>query len=299
MTGLGLDLFDPAGEISAVMRGIPMGKEHARSQFDVELNEVRLRLLEMGGKVELMIANSMKSLLERDSALAEQTIASDKEINAMEVEIDRKCLHILARRQPAARDLRFMTLALKIVTDLERIGDQCVGIAGLALELNSEAQLKPYVDLPRMADTANDVLREALDAFVQGDAPAAENVCRTGRILDELNEQLQRELLTFMMEDAATIGRAMRIISISKYLARIADHATNIAEMVIFLVIGKDIRHSIGMGAPAVVGFPVAWRTPSPLRGGLPAQPTGHDRVCEQRHMVCNLGDEFDLVTKL
>ena len=199
----------------------------------------------MGGKVELMIANSMKSLLERDSALAERTIAFDKEINAMEIEIDEKCLHILARRQPAARDLRFVTLALKIVTDLERIGDQCAGIARHALELNREAQLKPYIDLPRMADTANNALREALDAFVRGDASTAVDVCRAERIVDELNEQLQRELLTFMMEEPATIGRAMRIIAVSKYLARIADHATNIAEMVVFMVEGKDIRHSI------------------------------------------------------
>jgi phosphate transport system protein len=222
-----------------------MGKEHTSSQFEAELSEVRARLLEMGGKVELMIANSMKSLVERDSELAEQTIAFDHEINAMEMEIDEKCLHILARRQPAARDLRFVTLALKIVTDLERIGDQCASIAKHAVELNREAQLKPYIDLPRMADAANNAVREALDAFVRGDAPKAARVCQDDGIVDELNEQLQRELLTFMMEDPATIGRAMRINSISKYLERIADHATNIAEMVVFMVEGKDIRHSI------------------------------------------------------
>jgi len=222
-----------------------MGKEHTSSQFEAELNGVRARLLEMGGKVELMISNSMKSLVERDSALAERTIAFDHEINAMEIEIDEKCLNILARRQPAARDLRFVTLALKIVTDLERIGDQCASIASHALELNKEAQLKPYIDLPRMADTVNNAVREALDAFVRGDALTAVKVCRDDRIVDELNEQLQRELLTFMMEDSTTIGRALRINSISKYLERIADHATNIAEMVIFMVDGKDIRHSI------------------------------------------------------
>jgi phosphate transport system protein len=221
-----------------------MVKDHMSSQFDVELNGVRARLLEMGGKVELMISNSMKSLVERDSELAERTIELDHEINAMEIEIDQKCLHILARRQPAAKDLRFVTLALKIVTDLERIGDQCASIAKHALELNREAQLKPYIDLPRMADTVTNAVKEALDAFVRGDAQTAVRVCRNDRIVDELNEQLQRELLTFMMEDPATIGRAMRINSISKYLERIADHATNIAEMVIFMVGGKDIRHS-------------------------------------------------------
>jgi phosphate transport system protein len=221
-----------------------MGKEHMSSQFDAELNGIRARLLEMGGKVELMIANSIRSLMERDSALAERTIAIDAEINAMEIEIDQKCLHILARRQPAAKDLRFVALALKIVTDLERIGDQCSSIAKQALELNREAQLKPYIDLPRMAAAANTAVREALDAFVQGDAQTAAKVCRDDRFVDELNEQLQRELLTFMMEDPATVGRAMRITSVAKLLERIADHATNIAEMVIFMVEGRDVRHS-------------------------------------------------------
>jgi len=220
-----------------------MMKVHMSSQFDAELNEIRARLLEMGGKVEMMIANAMKSLVDRDSELAEQTIASDAVVNAMEIEIDQKCLHILARRQPAARDLRFVTLALKIVTDLERIGDQCASIAKHALELNREAQLKPYIDLPRMAEAAHDAVRDALDAFVSGDAPAAVRVCQEDHLVDELNEQLQRELLTFMMENPATVGRAMRINSVSKYLERIADHATNIAEMVIFMVEGKDIRH--------------------------------------------------------
>jgi len=220
-----------------------MMKVHMSSQFDAELNQIRARLLEMGGKVELMIANSMRSLVDRDSELAEQTIASDAEINAMEIEIDQRCLHILARRQPAARDLRFVTLALKIVTDLERIGDQCASIAKHALELNQEAQLKPYIDLPRMAEAANNAVRDALDAFVRGDAPAAVRVCQEDHLVDELDEQLQRELLTFMMENPATAGRAMRINSVSKYLERIADHATNIAEMVIFMVEGKDVRH--------------------------------------------------------
>jgi phosphate transport system protein len=222
-----------------------MKKDHMSSQFDVELNGIRARLLEMGGKVELMIANSMRALVERDSALAQQTIALDAEINQMEVEIDRKCLHLLAQRQPAAKDLRFVTLALKIVTDLERIGDQCASIAGHALELNREAQLKPYIDLPRMAEAANNAVRDALDAFVRGDALTAARVCQEDRIVDDLNDQLQRELLTFMMEDSATVGRAMRITSISKYLERIADHATNIAEMVIFMVEGRDVRHTM------------------------------------------------------
>ena len=221
-----------------------MGKEHMSSQFDAELGEIRMRLLEMGGKVELMIANSVKSLVERDSALAERTIALDAEINRMEVEIDQKCLHLLALRQPAARDLRFVTLALKIVTDLERIGDQCTSISKQALQLNREPQLKPYIDLPRMADAASNAVKDALDAFVRADVATAVRICSDDKLVDELNDQLQRELLTFMMEDSSTIERAMRITSISKFLERIADHATNIAEMVIFMVEGRDVRHS-------------------------------------------------------
>lgn len=221
-----------------------MEKEHLSSQFDVELGEIRSRLLEMGGKVELMIADSVRSLVERDSALAERTIALDAEINRMETEIDQKCLYLLARRQPAARDLRFVTLAFKIVTDLERIGDQCVCIAREALALNVQPQLKPYIDLPRMGETANSAVKSALDAFVRGDARTASCICQNDRIVDDLNDQLQRELLTFMMEDSATVERALRITSVSKFLERIADHATNIAEMVIFMVEGKDVRHS-------------------------------------------------------
>ena len=167
----------------------------------------------------------------------------------MELEIDQKCLHLLARRQPAARDLRFVTLALKIVIDLERIGDQCVGICKQAVKLNREPQLKPYIDLPRMADAAADAVKSALDAFVRCDASTASRICHKDRLVDELNDQLQRELLTFMLEDSSTVERAMRITSISNFLERIADHATNIAEMVIFMVEGRDVRHSQATGA--------------------------------------------------
>lgn len=222
-----------------------MEREHIIKQYDMELNEIREKLLEMGGKVEVMIANAMKSLVERDSELAEQTIAFDHEINHLEVEIDEKCLQVLARRQPAARDLRFITLALKIVTDLERIGDQCAAIAKRAKELNQEPPLKPYIDLPRMAQAAGVMVKEALDAFVRGDDALAIKVCQDDQFVDDLNEQIQRELLTFMIEDPATISRAIKVNYISKCLERIADHATNVAEMVIFMVKGKDIRHTL------------------------------------------------------
>jgi phosphate transport system protein len=222
-----------------------MEREHFSRQYDEELKSIRSKLLEMGGKVEFMLGDAMRSLVERDTALAEMTVAFDHTINALEMDIDGRCLEVLALRQPAARDLRFITLALKIVTDLERIGDQCANIAKRARELNQEPPLKPYIDLPRMSAWAGNMVTEALDAFVRGDAVLAEKVCHDDTFVDQLNEQIQRELLTFMNEDPRTITRAIKITYISKCLERIADHATNIAEMVIFMVKGKDIRHTI------------------------------------------------------
>ena len=221
-----------------------MEREHFSRQYDAELTNIREKLLEMGGKVELMINDSLKALVERDSALADRVIAFDHEINRLEIVIDEKCLEVLALRQPAARDLRFITLALKIVTDLERIGDQCRNIGKRAKELNEEPPLKPFIDLPRMALHASAMVKEALDAFVRGDAELALKVCRDDNFVDDLNEQIQRELLTYMIEDAGAISRSMKINHIAKCLERIADHATNVAEMVIFMVKGKDIRHT-------------------------------------------------------
>ncbi|WP_298438595.1 phosphate signaling complex protein PhoU, partial [Geobacter sp.] len=181
-----------------------MEREHIFKQYDTELNDIRAKLLEMGGRVEKMITDSMKALVERDSDLARKTIALDHEINHLEMEIDEKCLQVLALRQPAARDLRFITLALKIVTDLERIGDQCTSVAKRAIELNQEPPLKPYIDLPRMAACAGGMVKESLDAFVRGDADLAIKVCRDDQFVDDLNDQIQRELLTFMMEDPSS-----------------------------------------------------------------------------------------------
>lgn len=221
-----------------------MEREHISTAFDIELNELRQRILIMGGKVELMIANSVKSLVERDTPLAIRTIALDHEINNAEVDIDERCMELLALRQPTARDLRFITIALKIVTDLERMGDQCANIAKRARDLNEEPPLKPYIDIPRMAHWAGIMVKEALDAFVRADAELAVKVCKDDHFEDELNTQIQRELLSFMIEDPTTISRSMKLNYISKSLERIADHATNIAEMVIFMVKGKDIRHT-------------------------------------------------------
>jgi phosphate transport system protein len=222
-----------------------MIQEHISKAYDNDLNELRQSILVMGGKVELMIANSVRSLVERDTPLAERTIALDHEVNTAEVAIDERCLELLALRQPAARDLRFITIALKIVTDLERMGDQCANIAKRAREMNEEPPLKPYIDIPRMAHRAEVMVKEALDAFVRGDAELAIKVCKDDSFVDDLNVQIQRELYTFMIEDPTTISRAMKLNYISKSLERIADHATNVAEMVIFMVKGKDIRHTI------------------------------------------------------
>lgn len=222
-----------------------MEREHFSKQYDAELNDIRSKLLEMGGKVELMINEALRSLLERDSPLAETVMKMDHEVNGLEVTVDERCLQVLATRQPAARDLRFITLALKIVTDLERIGDQCRNIAKRVIELNQEPPLKPYIDLPRMAEWARMMVKEALDAFVRGDVELAMKVCRDDSFVDDLNEQIQRELLTFMMADPTTINRGMKVNHVAKCVERIADHATNIAEMVIFMVKGKDIRHTM------------------------------------------------------
>ena len=211
--------------------------------LEQELNELKDRLLRLGAIVESQVDRSVKSLVERDSALAKLVIDSDHEVNALEVQIDEDCVRLLALRQPEAIDLRFVTTAMKIVTDLERMGDLAVDISERALELNEEPVLKPYIDIPRMARAASEMLRSALDAFVKKDSDAAWKVLERDDFVDELNKQIFRELLLFMIEDPHTISRAIRITYVSKYLERIADHATNIAEMVIYLVEGKIIRH--------------------------------------------------------
>jgi phosphate transport system protein len=197
----------------------------------------------MGGLVEDQIQKAVKSLVERDSDLANIIIERDHEVNRLDVEIDDLCIRLLALHQPAARDLRFSTTGLKITTDLERIGDMAVNICERALELNQAAQLKPYIDIPRMAATSERMIHESLDAFVREDTELALKVCASDEEVDELNRQIFRETITFMIADPTTINSAMKVVSVSKYLERIADHATNIAEMVVFMVKGKSIRH--------------------------------------------------------
>ncbi|MEO8601298.1 MAG: phosphate signaling complex protein PhoU [bacterium] len=218
-------------------------RAHIDRHYEEELKELRHLLLEMGGFVEKQIADAMRALVARDDAFAHLVIERDKTVNRMDVQIDDICLRLLALHQPAARDLRLITTALKITTDLERAGDMAENICERAIELCREPQLKPLIDLPRMAAIAQGMLRQALDAFVREDAELALQVCHQDDSVDQLADQLLRELLTFMMEDPHTISRSLRLIFISKYLERLADHATNIAEMVIFMVKGKSIRH--------------------------------------------------------
>jgi phosphate transport system protein len=220
-----------------------MLSQHTDKRYGEDLKKLREDILYMGGLVEDQIQKSVSSLVERDSALAETIIERDHEVNRLDVEIDDLCIQLLALHQPAARDLRFITTALKITTDLERIGDMAVNICERALELNEEPQLKPYIDIPRMARTSERMIRESLDAFVREDTDLALKVCKDDQEVDDLNSQIFRETISFMIEDPHTINRAMKISSISKYLERIADHATNIAEMVVFMVKGKSIRH--------------------------------------------------------
>ena len=213
--------------------------------FHEELEALKQTLLAMGGLVEDQIRRVMKALLERDDVMAQEVVERDRQVNTYDVEVDEQCVSLLALYQPAAGDLRFITTAMKIVTDLERMGDQAVNIAQRVLELNREPQLKPYIDLPRMAESAQRMVKESLDAFVARDTDLARRVCAEDAPVDALNHQIFRELLTFMMEDPKTIPRAIRLILIARFLERVADHATNIAEMVIYMVDSKMVRHTL------------------------------------------------------
>jgi phosphate transport system protein len=213
--------------------------------FEDELRELRVKILKLGSLVEEAIGRSIESLLERNSELAREVIDQDVRINTLDVEIDEECIRLLALRQPTAGDLRFITTAMKITTDLERMGDYAVDICERALELNQEPQLKPYMDIPRMAEIAQGMLRDVLEAFLNRNPALAYEVINRDDEVDQLTVQIFNELLLFMLKDNTTISRAIKITYISKYLERIADHATNIAEMVVYMTEGKMIRHTI------------------------------------------------------
>ena len=212
-------------------------------RFDEELAGLKEKILRMGSLVEGQIRQALQSLIDRDDDLAAQVIENDRQVNTMDVAVDEACLELLALQQPAARDLRFITTAMKISTELERMSDLAENICERAIELHEEPQLKPYIDIPLMAEHAIKMVGEALDAFVRGDSLLARKVLDEDDYIDNLNEQIFRELLSFMMENPQTISRAIRLSFISKYIERIADHATNVAELVVYMVEGKIIRH--------------------------------------------------------
>ena len=211
--------------------------------YSEELNRLKETLLRMGGITEKMTHLAVQALVERKRDFLAEVQKMEQQVNHLHMEIDELALDLIARRQPAATDLRFITSAVKINTDLERIGDQAINITEQTEKLISVPPVKPLIDIPRMAEIAEEMLKAALDAFVQGDDELAYRTIQRDDAVDQLKEQIFRELLTFMMGDVSTIPRAMELILVSRHLERIADHATNICEDVIFMVKGKDVRH--------------------------------------------------------
>jgi phosphate transport system protein len=218
--------------------------------FDEELQDLKRKLIDMGAMVESQIQGAIRGLTERDSNLARRIIANDNRVNALDVEVDEMCLRLLALHQPTASDLRFVTTGMKISTELERMSDLAESISERVIELNEEPQLKPYIDLPRMANWSMRMVKDSLDAFVNRDPALARKVCGDDDFVDRLNEQLFRELLSFMIENTQTITRAIRLTFVAKSVERIADHATNIAELVVYMVEGKIIRHTTISASP-------------------------------------------------
>jgi phosphate transport system protein len=215
----------------------------AESHFEQELEKLKEQLLDMATLVEETLRDAIKALVERDSDLIQKTMAKEDRINQMENTIDEMCLKLLALRQPMAVDLRFITSAMKIVTDLERMGDQAINICERAASLNQEPQIKPYIDIPRMAEIVQSMVKDVLDAFVNRNSALVRSVCARDDIVDGLNDQVHRELLTYMISDPRTISRAVHLMIVSRCLERIADHATNVAEDVIFMVDARVIKH--------------------------------------------------------
>ncbi len=224
--------------------------KHTDKVYESELAALRDRLLEMGGRVEAAIAGSVRALVERDTDLASKVIALDREVNRTEVEIDDMCRRLLALRQPAASDLRFITTALKIVTDLERMGDLAVNVAERAIDLAHSPPLPPFHDLTALAELSGSALEKALDAFVEKNVEKAEKVIAEDDLLDAIYHRLFHDLLARMMEDSRAVRRATSLMFAAKQLERFGDHATNVAEMVVYMVRGTDVRHPGSRAVP-------------------------------------------------
>lgn len=218
-------------------------KRHTSREYERELQEIRDGLLYLGALTERALERGAQALLERNSVLAKEIVQEDEQIDRLDVDLEEKCIRLLALRQPAARDLRFITTAIKITGHLERIGDMAANIAEKVIILNGLPQIKPYVDLPRMVEISRGMIRKSLDAMVREDIALAKKVGEEDAVIDQLNDQVFRELLTFMMEDPRKIQVCLYIMQISKSLERIADHAEGIADMVIYMVTGTSVRH--------------------------------------------------------
>ena len=223
--------------------------ERVVRHFQDELEQLKTRLLEMGGIAEEQVRTAVKGLVDRDHGLIDQVLVGDDPLNSLHIEIDSRCFTLLALYQPMAADLRTIVAAVKINTDLERVGDLAVNIAEAARRYVAHAPVKKLIDIPRMATIAQTMLRDALDAFVRRDTELAQRVLNEDDRLDSLKTQIFRELLTYMLQDTGTIEPALDLILISRHLERIGDHATNVAEDVIFIVSARDVRHHAGDGA--------------------------------------------------
>jgi phosphate transport system protein len=221
--------------------------EHVR-HFQEELEQLKGRLLEMGGLAEEQVRLAVQGLVDRDRDLIDRVIAGDEPLNRLHIELDGRCFTLLALYQPMAVDLRSIVAAVKINTDLERVGDLAINIAEASRQYVVHAPVKKLIDIPRMAAIAQRMLRDALDAFVRRDTILAQRVLDEDDVLDDLKTQIFRELITYMLQDPGTIEPALDLILISRHLERIGDHATNIAEDVIFMVSAKDVRHHAGEG---------------------------------------------------
>jgi phosphate transport system protein len=213
--------------------------------FDEELKNLKEKLLRMAGLVEESIELAIEALKDQKEEPARQVLCHETEINTLDVEVDEACLRLMALRQPMAGDLRFITSAMKITSELERMGDLAVNVAEQALILAKLPQLKPLIDIPRMARLAQAMVRDSINAFVNRDEALARSVCERDDEVDNLDEQIFRELLTYMMEDPASIKRAVALILVSRNIERMADHATNVGEDVIYLAKGKTIKHHV------------------------------------------------------
>ena len=211
--------------------------------FHHQLDDLKKSLLQMAALVEAQIAKAVKALVERNPELCHEVIHADKSINDMEMDIDHQCIQLLALQQPIARDLRFVAAAMKINADLERMGDISVNIARRARRLSALPVLKPLIDIPRMATLAQSMVKQSLDAFVRGDEQLAKEVGKKDDEIDSLQDQIFRELLTYMMEQPRSVPQALQLIFVSRHIERIADHATNIAESVVYFLEGRTIRH--------------------------------------------------------